>query len=88
MYGLTLLSFRAIAAWYFLVHGTALMVYLPDPELTKIAKVLYKAVLSQPNYRLALAAAIGAGSLWLLGYHPLKGVHAKVAPLLRWRSRG
>lgn len=87
MFGLSLLSFRAIAAWYFLVHGKDLMVYLPDPSGAKLAKVLYKALLSQPNYRLALAAGVGAGALWLLGYHPLRGTTDATPPYRRWFKR-
>lgn len=83
MYGLSLLSFHAIAAWYFLVHGARWMIYSPDPGKIKVAKVLYKAILSQPNYRLALAAAVGALSLWLVGYHPLRGQSRSPSPLQR-----
>lgn len=87
LFVLSLLSFRAIAAWYFLVHGAQWMVYAPDPGTTKVAKVLYKALLSQPNYRLALAAGVGALSLWLFGYAPLRGQDLASAPLGRLLAR-
>lgn len=83
---LTLISFRAIAAWYFVVHGQKTLVYRNDPSVAKFAQLLYKGILSQPNYRLALALALGALGLWIFGYHCVRGENID-SPLASWKER-